>query len=422
LSVEVVLPRVVLDNVASAATTGLVLANRFPAPNSIDALPGTAIELDVLGLSGAAVDTSATSVWINGVLAWSAGGPQVGFSGSATTPLTNMERLSLQPDTAFDSEQVVSVRVVAMDVGVASLDETYSFTVADVRPPQVVSALAWGPDQVRVEFDEAIAAGSLAIGGFVFTALETPAVPIAATGVGAASGTAALVTLDQYMSFKKSYQVVVSGVTDVAGVVVDPAANTAAFTGFAPYVPRRRNFDLWTMLPEINRREDTSGDLAAFIGSLQDVLDVILYQTDRWSEIFDVTVASEAYIDRRLVGFGNPFRFEMTVREKARLALQLVGLYQLKGTAPGIEQAIEFFFPVANATVLPRNTGGWILGVSLLGQDTILWPSTTASIYSFDVEIDNDGVALTTAEKAQVRAIVDFTKRAATHFVDLLEV
>ena len=421
MSVEVRLPGVVLDSVAATATAGVVLANRFPAPDAVDVAPGTAVEFDILGLDGQPINTALTQVYINGTLAWSAGTWQTGFTGTSTTPPTNVERMSIQSDSPYTSESVVTVRVIAQDAGLTDLDESYTFTIADVAAPQVVSAVAWGPDKVRVTFSEAVAAASLAASGFTFAAQTAPAVPITGTEVAAPTTTVVEITTSPYMSPGQTYRVTVAGVLDLAGNAVDPAAATADFTGFVFPAPLRRSWQLWDFIPGINKRSDTSGDLRNFITCLQDVLDVILYQADRWTDIVDPTRAQEAYLDRRLLDLGNPFHFEMTAQAKARLALILVRLYLLQGTAPGIEGTVEFFFPLANATVIPKNVDGWILGTSLLGTTTVLWPGGSG-LYDFDLQVDNGGVALTTAEVAQVRTIVNYTKSAPSHYIDLIEV
>src|SRR6185369_6179522 len=106
-----------------------------------------------------------------------------------------------------------------------------------------------------------------------------------------------------------------------------------------------RDFNLWEMIPQVNQDLDASRDLFKFVACLQEVVDLLLCDVDRWTDIIDVDVAEERYLDQMLIGLGNPFSFaaELEVIDKRRLVRVLVGMYRLKGTARGIRDAIRFF-------------------------------------------------------------------------------
>lgn len=145
---------------------------------------------------------------------------------------------------------------------------------------------------------------------------------------------------------------------------------------------------------------------------------MILCDVDRWTDIVDVDVAAERYVDQMLVGLGNPFDFDLSLDDKRRLAKTLVKIYQRKGTTIGIVDVVRFFLGL-DVTIDAWNTStGWILGVSELGFDTILAPGTSRERYTFDVI---SGVALTDDQRARIRELVTYMKPAHTHLGSIIE-
>ena len=67
---------------------------------------------------------------------------------------------------------------------------------------------------------------------------------------------------------------------------------------------------------------------------------------------------------------------------------------------------------------MPYADEALILGESELGVDWILGASSAFARYAFDIEV---GRVLTDDERGKVRAIVQFTKPAPTHFVQIIE-
>jgi len=188
--------------------------------------------------------------------------------------------------------------------------------------------------------------------------------------------------------------------------------------GFRPARPEARRFDLWSMLPKHNRREDQTGDLWRFIACLQEVTDLLLVEVDRFPEVFDLERAPEAFVELILADLGNPFLFDLDALGKRRLASVLVEMYRQKGTARGIINAVRFFLGVEIQAVSAYASEALVLGESELGVDWVLGPSSRFALYAFDVFVD---VPLTDAERKQLRAIVEYLKPAHTHFVDLIE-
>ncbi len=213
------------------------------------------------------------------------------------------------------------------------------------------------------------------------------------------------------------YRVTVDGVTDLNNNPVLPPYDAAVFTGFRPVRPANRRFNLWELIPKYNRRIDETGDLRRFIDCLQEVLDLLLAEIDRFPEIWDIERAPESFLDLILGDLGNPFLFDLSELGKRRLASVLIELYRQKGTATGIQNAIRFFLGL-EVEIVPFTADVMSLGESELGVDWILGPSDRFALYSFNIRVDE---TLTDTQREQIRAIVESTKVAHTHFIDFLE-
>ena len=416
------LPALYADTIAAVvAVSRPLLANRDPGPDETGVLLESAIALEVIDPGVDGVDRVATRVWVDGVLAFDGNAvPEVqpGFDGPRSTILETGDtlRIVLDPLTPFASEAVVSVRVVSQTTGGAhSLDRTYTFIAEDRTAPRVVGAQAVTQRELQIGFDEEVSVTDAM--GFSIEPLAFPAVAVAAMDA-VASGTLVTLTLDTEMTPDVPHRVVVTGVADLFGNPILPPDNAATFLGFRPPSPAMRRFDLWSMLPRHNRRTDDTGDLWRFIACLQETLDHLLAEVDRYPDVFDLERAPEGFLDLILRDLGNPFPFELDELGKRRLASVLVEMYRQKGTAVGIENAIRFFLGI-DITAITAFTGTTlVLGESELGVDWELGPSDLFARYAFDVEVD---VPLSDTERRQIRAIVDYLKPAHTHFVELIE-
>lgn len=416
------LPALYVDNVVTHfALSRPLLINRDPGPEETGVLLESAVALEIVDPGEDGIDLASVRVWVDGALAFDGSATpafQSGFDGvrAELTATVDTLRVVLDPATPFDSQAEVVVRVVATVVGgAAALDESYVFVAEDRTPPRVVAAQAVGPTQLRVGFDEPVRVVDFA--GFVFRALEAPAMRVSAVDA-VADRSVVTVVLDTELSPDVLYEVVVSGVEDTRGNAVEPTGATAEFVGYRPPRPATRAFDLWSMLPRHNRRSDATGDLRRFIGCLQEPLDLLLTEVDRFTDIFDLERAGEEFLDLILADLGNPFPFELEAIDKRRLASVLVEMYRQKGTVPGIQNAIRFFLDIDITAVTSFSGTTLVLGESALDVNWVLGPSDSFARFAFDVEVDR---ALSEVERRQIRAIVNYLKPAQTHFVDLVE-
>ena len=416
------LPALVVDTVAAVtAAQRPELVNRDPGPDEVAVPIDATVALELVDAGPDGIDRAATRVWVDGALAFDGGAApelQPGFDGPAAEVIEGADtlRVVLHPATFFASEALVTVHVVSATVGGAhTLDQTYRFRVEDRTAPRLVGGQATGQRTVELGFDEAVRVTDPA--GFSLSPRDFSAVSV---GVVAAEADGAVVrlTLDAEMTPDVRYEVVAHGVADLAGNAVLAPFDRATLHGFRPARPEARRFDLWSMLPKHNRREDQTGDLWRFIACLQEVTDLLLAEVDRFPEVFDLERAPEAFVDLILADLGNPFPFDLDELGKRRLASVLVEMYRQKGTARGIINAVRFFLGVEVAAVTAYAGEALVLGESELGVDWILGPSSRFARYAFDVIV---GVPLTDAQRKQLRAIVEYLKPAHTHFVTLVE-
>lgn len=291
---------------------------------------------------------------------------------------------------------------------------------------RVVAAQATAAKRVRISFDgpvrqlgDGAPGDALRPASYRIEALTAPAVAVVPIAVEPAGPAAVDVALDIALSQRATYRVTTQGVQDITGAPLAPGGTQASFAGFVPPGwPRDRRFELFQLLPTINRQLDETGDLRKLTGVLQDVLDLLLAEIDRFPDILDPDRAPEPTLDRMLADLGNPFAFDLTAPEKRRLLAVLVQIYKQKGTAAGIRNAIRFFLGVDVTAVSGFHGTTLILGESELGVDWALGPSDRFARYAFDLTVSR---VLTAVERTQIRRIVDLMRPAHTHFVDILE-
>jgi len=411
------LPSIVINSISAVVDAPvLLLANRNPEPNESNVSINNQIELEIINTGTSSINTSTTQVWIGGTLAFNSN-IQSGYNGpdSAVTQTTDSLKIILDPVAPFASQAIISIRVVTQTSdGLNNLDETYTFNIEDRTAPHLLAAIATSQDELKIEFDEAI--GVVDLNGLTFTSLDLPAVPIYAASAKINSELVTIKT-NTIMTPDVRYELIASNIKDVYGNIILPPYDTAIFKGFRPQSPINRKFDLWSMLPKMNRRMDETGDLKKFISCLQEITDLILAEVDRFSDIFDLERAGEIYIDLILADLGNPFDFDLTELEKRCLADMLVELYRQKGTSIGIKNAIRFFMGL-EVEIVSYTGETMVLGESELGVDWILGPSNSFALYSFNISVDQ---VLTDKQREQIREIVEFQKPAHTHFIDLIE-
>ncbi len=126
---------------------------------------------------------------------------------------------------------------------------------------------------------------------------------------------------------------------------------------------------LLTLLPATYREVDTDGSLQAFFAGVDSIWSSIV--TDM--ENFDSNVLDPApnMVDYWLAHRANPFTFPMTDDQKFRLVDGLFRIYQLRGSETGLVGAIRYILGL-DVSVKYDFEYCWRLGVSRLGNDTIL--------------------------------------------------
>lgn len=422
--VAIEFPAVYLDVVgfAEAGDPAMVLINRIPQPDQT-AIPHPSfpnVSLMIMSTNGDAVALADTIVTVDGVVAYNggAGGFQAGFSGVATVntgPSSDDARLVIDTSAqTYASSELIVVRVQSATAGAsATIDESYSFTIADTIAPELTSASARAKRVVRVVFSEAMSDSVLVASSYTFERLSQPAVEIEAVSVERVSATTVDITLDTEMTFLASYRVTAIDVSDIEENEIVPPDNQATFVGYACPVPAGRDFNLYQMMSEHDRRADTSGDLERLLGVLQEPLDQCLCLLDDWTDILDPDLASDDFVAGMLASLGNPFRFDMTPADNRRLLAVLVAIYQAKGTPFGIIDTI-FFFTGIDVEIVPLNDfeGAWILGVGELGDDTLLGASDSAVLYTFEIIVP---ITLTDDERSKMLSIANYMKVPHEH-------
>jgi phage tail-like protein len=229
------------------------------------------------------------------------------------------------------------------------------------------------------------------------------------------AGTTAILVLDDPLTDGATYEVTVSSVEDTSGNALDVDHDTVSFTPTICRPPIERDASLWKRIPLINREMDAAGtgELRKLIACLEVVYRELLCDIDHWTEILDPDLAPEAVVDAMLADLGNPFeQFVLDLTDKRRLAKLLTTLFGIKGTDPGIIDAINLLVGVVVTISVPAFDGVWKLGVSELGDTTVLGTNVKKDIYSFDI---NAPVALTEAQRQAIRWIAAYIRRAPTH-------
>lgn len=426
--VELEIPAFYLDAILmdDAAAT-IEIANRVPVPGETQVAKDHDIRLDLFETGSSDIDLGETRIYVDGVLAYDGGdgGQKHGFVVTHTNPDTGQHRFVIVPPYEYDSLRVVPVRVESANVaGTFTLDTTYSFTAEDRTAPRVLSATALDHFTVRVTFDEPVkqtsssdADDALNPSNWSFEYLTAPSVSVVPVSVASVSPTQVDVTVDIPLTMGATYRITGANIVDLFDNILIAPYDHADFVAYECPRPDDRDFELWMMIPRVNRDEDDTRDLFKFVSMLQEVVDLLLCDIDRWTDILDVDLAAERYVDQMLVTLGNPFAFDLDLEGKRRLVRVLVRIYQEKGTAPGVINAIRFFLGL-EVTIEEWAAIGWVLGVDDLGDTTILGPGTSRALYTFDVV---SPIVLDDEQRAAIRSIVQYMKPAHTHLGNIVE-
>ncbi|MCP4573332.1 MAG: hypothetical protein GY838_13335 [bacterium] len=340
-------------------------------------------------------------------------------------------RITIDPTTAFDSEEVVTVRVVSETVGGAyTIDESYSFTIEDIVAPRVLSALATYATTIRATFDEGMLAAS-AMGAadalnpanynlsYVAANDRQAAVSATVTAVTEISSTVFDLTTDIELTFWRNYLLTCGAIADDSSNAnaLDADYRTAGFASWTPPEwPDSRRFRIWDMLAQQNRDDDVTGDLERLVDCWQDVVWLLLWDADRIEQIWDVDRAPEIFVEARLQDLGNPHSFDLTESQKRKLLDVLVPSYRQHGTEPAIINLVRFFLGIT-VTILAYNSFEyrWVLGEDTLGQGTYLGPGDgDPALYTFVIQSLTD---LTAEQRRWIGLIAEAAKVAHEHYL-----
>jgi phage tail-like protein len=443
---EAEMPSVQLDAVLLDTTVeSPVLIARDPEPGDTGVPSATTIAFSVTDPRGGASPPTVTDVYVNGTLVVIAGAAQGSWTISDSSPDALTTAYLLTPPDLFGSEEVVTVRVLSSSNS-GTGDQTWSFTCEDTLAPELVSVLGFSRREIRVEFDEPVEQGdgtgandALNPANYILTLSSgAPAIVPTILSVEAISGSVVVLQLDEEMTPGPytltdgtvvpgaTYLLTIEDVADEDGNVVVAPGLQALFTGYAcPAVPGRQTsvLSLYQKMPKIVRFNDLLGtvDLKTFLACLQEPTDQILCDIDAWTDILDIDLAPEAFVDAMLADLGNPFEefsAAFSLAEKRKLAKVLVAVYKQKGTNQGMVNAIRLILGLEVTISVPALEDVWEIGVSELGEDTYLGTTDLYAIYSFYVV---SGISLTDQQRTDIRKIVAFMRRAETHLAGFVE-
>lgn len=449
--VEVTLPSVYVDQIRApeSLVNDLFIANRVPAPEQVS-VPNnlSTISFVLHDASGTGVDLTNTTVTIDGDVAYSAGA----FVGAWTGTVTSSVGPTVQ-DVLFEitipsvllplgSEQQVLVVVESeLSGGASPIVESYTFTASDTIAPALKSAVMLNKTTLRVTFTDdvlldATSRGALNAANYMVVRESAPAVSLNVVSAAAVQGSTRSVdiTFDIEASPGAAYTLFAKELVDDGGNVIGVAGRQIAFTGYVPPRPLGRRFELLDFIPRFNIAQDLTaaqggdptapgtGDLRKFILCLQDVVDVLLCYVDRWTEIIDVDLAPEKFLDAILQDLGNPFSAciaDLTLNEKRRLARILITIYKQKGTERGVINAVRFFTGVEVTLDIINARQFWQLDISLLDVDTLLAPPVGSPLwYSFFIV---SPVTLTAEQRERILCLATYMKPAHEHILGIIE-
>lgn len=398
----------------------LLLINRSPEPNELGWPVDGLLELDIVNTTtGDALDATSVRVYVDDVLALSGSVFQAGWDGAGsliTTVSADTLRIAIDSTALFTSLQTIEIHVTAnAAVGATILDRTYSFTVEDLSAPQVANVRALSLTSIEVTFSEEVSA--LDPENYFLARQIAPSVDATVVSVTKMSATVYNLTTSIELTHAVTYLLTVVAVEDLSGNEIEAPSNAFTFASFTPQVPAERDFDLFQLIPQMNRDEDTTEDLKKFVACLQEVADQLLFSIDAWTDIIDIDVAPEQFVDAMLDDLGNPFNFALSLDDKRRLARILVPIYRQKGISKGIKNAVRFFlgFEVA---ITPFVDDGMSLGDSELGVDWELGTGDKRALRTFNLEVT---FMLTDEQRSRLLKIARYMKPLNTHIGLLIE-
>lgn len=426
---EVELPAYYVDALFEEAAGGaaIQLINRLPERNEVRVPRATTIRIDITTDSAAGPSLSGTTITVNGEVAYDNGGIMPEWDGPDSSVTARdggrTQRIVLDPSITFASQSIVEVRVRSKDIATgALLDETYNFTIEDYTPPAIVSAVGVDLDRVRVKLAETVRTSeALDPANWVFS-VETgvalvgwgtyrtaPALPVNATGVTQIGPLTYEITTDHAMTQRAEYRITATGVHDLAGNAMASPSNTSTFVSFDARHPDRE-LDLVRFVTRESIRLDVNHELRGLLWIWQESFELLFALVDRWLTLLDPDSAPEPFVDAMLQDLGNPFTFPLTLLQKRKLVGTLTSIYQQKGSAEGIVNAIRIFLGV-EVTVAYQNFEGAGLGEAALDESFIL-AGGAFDAYAYEILVPEE---VTDEDADKMRQIAEYMQAANEH-------
>lgn len=375
-----ILPCMVLDGVVIDETvTDIAFENRFPYPNQTSvpsALPTW--EFDYANYDTVSVPSADLVITVNSVVIYTGGGDVFGTTViSAATARRN--RVVITPSGAgpWNTPGVNGLQTIVI-AGPGGISGTWSWNQALEVPPVIGRAIALGGSLIEVEFTADMDGGEdvLDPGAYDLFPNVTPAFPPEVTAVTRVNAMTYRLTLDDNITFRVPYTLTVSKtMTDATGELFADGLRSYV-VGALEFIRDNRVFDVFEMFPRFNRCNDPDNELLHLSRVIQDIFGQILHRIDSFPSVLDPRTAPLATVCDMLSDFGNDnmFTFDMTEAEKRQLVLEIARFQEQVGTEPGMEDAIRFFLGLDVEIVTRADSISWTLGISLLGDGTILAP------------------------------------------------
>ena len=167
-------------------------------------------------------------------------------------------------------------------------------------------------------------------------------------------------------------------------------------------MPLTPDQSLINLLPPIYKQVDADNSLAYLIQGLDQV----------WGDMIDnesLFVANVALakttllIDDWLDSMGNPFKFLSDTASKQRLAQNLLYIYKRRGRRQAVIDVVRFLLGI-NITITMDYEASWVLGVSKLGADTVLFSAENRWF------LINYPAGITADQLQNIKYIVNFMK------------
>lgn len=157
-------------------------------------------------------------------------------------------------------------------------------------------------------------------------------------------------------------------------------------------------------LSTVMRSED---DTRKFVEVIEYVGTLIELDLNAFNDSFDYEKCQEKFLDELLYNINWTLPFDYEVVNKRQILKVALRIYKLKGTQPGLEQALQLLTGiVVEIIVTPGLDWFWRLGrvgQSELGKTTLLAASDTE--FEFIVRVD---VSLTANQLALFHSIIDY--------------